>query len=37
MEIWRVDSFPQNLVWILAVVSQKPELTDGRRMPASQQ
>ncbi len=28
-EIWRISSFPQNLAWIHAKVSEKPELTDG--------
>ncbi len=30
LEIWRIRSFPQNLAWIHAAVSEKPELTDGR-------
>ncbi len=28
MEIWQIDSIPQNLPWIHATVSEKPELTD---------
>ncbi len=30
LEIWRIGSFPQNLAWIHAAVSEKPQLTDGR-------
>ncbi len=26
----QIGSFPQNLAWILAAVSEKPELMDGR-------
>ena len=32
-----VGSFPQNLAWIHAVLSEKPELMDGQQMPASRQ
>ncbi len=30
-EILQIGSFPQNLGWIHAALSEKPELTDGRR------
>ncbi len=29
LEIWRIGGFPQNLAWIQAAVSEKPELTDA--------
>ncbi len=31
LEIWRIGSYPQNLVWIHAAVSEKPEFTDDGR------
>ncbi len=31
LEIWWRGSYPQNLAWIHAAVSEKPEFTDGRR------
>ena len=34
LEIWWIGSFPQNLAWIRAAVSEKPKLTDGRAMDA---
>ena len=37
LEIWQIGSFPQNLAWIHAAVSEKPELTDGQRTPAPRQ
>ncbi len=30
IEIWCRGSYPQNLAWIYAAVSEKPECTDGR-------
>ncbi len=30
---WRIGSFPQNLAWIHAPVSGKPELKDDGRLP----
>ncbi len=30
LELWRLGSFPQNLAWIHAIVTEEPELMDGR-------
>ncbi len=32
MEIWWIGSCPQNLVWIHAAVSKKPDFTDDGRL-----
>ncbi len=35
LEIWRIGSFPPNLAWIHAAVSEKSELMDGWTMDSS--